>query len=256
MNTEAKDASAHLIGRVLRETLLKGGAASRPYFAEAGLGAALVEPAVAFLRGSGALVAFSRRLRGLEISADRVSRLTFADRTVEVAEDETIILAVPSWEAGGFVPGLTVPTETRPIVNGHFRIEGGFELPDGAPFVGVIGGTAHWLFRRGNIVSATVSAAVELAEKPAEEVATAIWRDIAQAIGRPAGAVPVYRIIKERRATIAQTPADDARRPPAGTPWRNLLLAGDWTQTGLPATIEGAVRSGHLAAEIAANSAR
>jgi hypothetical protein len=256
MNTEAKDASAHLIGRVLRETLLKGGAASRPYFAEAGLGAALVEPAVAFLRGSGALVAFSRRLRGLEISADRVSRLTFADRTVEVAEDETIILAVPSWEAGGFVPGLTVPTETRPIVNGHFRIEGGFELPDGAPFVGVIGGTAHWLFRRGNIVSATVSAAVELAEKPAEEVATAIWRDIAQAIGRPAGAVPVHRIIKERRATIAQTPADDARRPPAATPWRNLLLAGDWTQTGLPATIEGAVRSGHLAAEIAANSAR
>ena len=256
MNTETPDASAHLIGRVLRETLLKGGAASRPYFADAGLGTALVEPAVAFLKAKGASVAFSRRLRGLEMSGGRVSRLSFADQDVAVAEDETVILAVPSWEAGSLIPGLVVPTETRPIVNGHFRVEGDFELPGGAPFMGVIGGTAHWLFRRGNIVSATVSAAVELAEKPAEEIAALIWADIAAAIGRPSDPHPVYRIIKERRATIAQTPAEDARRPSAATQWRNLWLAGDWTQTGLPATIEGAVRSGHLAAEMTANSAR
>ncbi len=255
MNTEAPAASAHLIGRVLRETLLKGGAASRPYFAEAGLGPALVEPAVAFLKAKGASVAFSRRLRALEMSGDRVSRLAFADQDVEVADDETVVLAVPSWEAGSLIPGLIVPTETRPIVNGHFRIEGDFELPDAAPFVGVIGGTAHWLFRRGPIVSATVSAAVELAEKSADDIAALIWRDIAGAIGRPSAPLPVHRIIKERRATIAQTPAEDARRPPAATRWRNLRLAGDWTQTGLPATIEGAVRSGHLAAEMAANSA-
>lgn len=256
MNTEAKDASAYLIGRVLRETLLKGGAASRPYFAEQGLGTALVEPAVAFLNGKGAAVAFSRRLRALETSGDRVTRLTFADQAVEVAEDETVILAVPSWEAGNVVPDLVVPSETRPIVNGHFRVDGDFELPGSAPFVGLIGGTAHWLFRRGSIVSATVSAAVELAEMPAEDVAAAIWCDIARSIGRPKAPVPVHRIIKERRATIAQSPEGDARRPKAMTKWRNLLLAGDWTQTGLPATIEGAVRSGHLAAEMAANSVR
>lgn len=255
MNTETADASAHLIGRVLRETLLKGGAASRPYFAEAGLGTALVEPAVAFLKNKGASVTFSRRLRALEMSGDRVSRLNFADQSIEIAEDEAVVLAVPSWEAGAFVPGLVVPTETRPIVNGHFRIDGDFELPGAAPFVGVIGGTTHWLFRRGPIVSATVSAAVELAEKPADDVAALIWRDIAKAIGRPSAPLPVHRIIKERRATISQTPAEDARRPPAATRWRNLHLAGDWTQTGLPATIEGAVRSGHLAAEWASNSA-
>jgi squalene-associated FAD-dependent desaturase len=256
MNTEAKDASAFLIGRVLRETLLKGGAASRPYFAEAGLGTALVDPAVTFLEDKGASVAFSRRLRALEMSGDRVSRMAFADDTVEVQGDDMVILAVPSWEAGNFVPGLSVPTQTRPIVNAHFRIEGDFALPGAAPFVGVIGGTAQWLFRRGPIVSATVSAAVDLVDAPAGEVAQAIWSDIARAIGRPAAPMPVHRIIKEKRATIAQTPADDARRPPAATRWRNLLLAGDWTQTGLPATIEGAVRSGHFAAEMAANSAR
>jgi uncharacterized protein with NAD-binding domain and iron-sulfur cluster len=58
------------------------------------------------------------------------------------------------------------------------------------------------------------------------------------------------RVIKERRATFAQTPASLARRPPARTRWRNLLLAGDWTDTGYPATIESAVRSGRTAARL------
>ena len=60
------------------------------------------------------------------------------------------------------------------------------------------------------------------------------------------------RIVKEKRATFAATPAQDALRPQAQTRWRNLHLAGDWTQTGLPATIEGAIRSGERAAELAA----
>jgi uncharacterized protein with NAD-binding domain and iron-sulfur cluster len=59
------------------------------------------------------------------------------------------------------------------------------------------------------------------------------------------------RIVKERRATFAQTPEQVSRRPPAATRWRNLFLAGDWTATGLPATIEGAIRSGNLAADLA-----
>jgi hypothetical protein len=256
MNTEARDASAYLIGRVLRETLLKGGAASRPYFAEQGLGNALVEPAVAFLRDRGVSVAFSRRLRAMDVSNERVGRLSFADGEVDLGPDETVILAVPSWEAEGMVPGISVPGETRPIVNAHFRVDGPFELPGAAPFVGLIGGAAHWLFRRGPIVSATVSAAIELNDLPAPRVAEIIWRDIAKAIGRSASPVPMHRIIKERRATIAQRPVDDACRPAALTRWPNLILAGDWTQTGLPATIEGAVRSGHLAAELALNPAK
>ena len=64
------------------------------------------------------------------------------------------------------------------------------------------------------------------------------------------GPVPPCRIVKEKRATFAATPAQDARRPAARTPWANLFLAGDWTDTGLPATIEGALRSGNTAASL------
>ena len=62
---------------------------------------------------------------------------------------------------------------------------------------------------------------------------------------------PVWQIVKEKRATFAATPAQDARRPEAKTGWPNLFLAGDWTQTGLPATIEGALQSGESAAALA-----
>ena len=56
-------------------------------------------------------------------------------------------------------------------------------------------------------------------------------------------------VVRERRATFAATPVENAKRPPTQTAWRNLFLAGDWTATGLPATIEGAIRSGHRAAQ-------
>ena len=60
--------------------------------------------------------------------------------------------------------------------------------------------------------------------------------------------LPSWQIIKEKRATFAATPAQDALRPGARTQWANLALAGDWTRTGLPSTIEGAIRSGLAAA--------
>jgi hydroxysqualene dehydroxylase len=63
--------------------------------------------------------------------------------------------------------------------------------------------------------------------------------------------LPPWQVVKERRATFAATPEQALRRPATGTRWSNLLLAGDWTDTGLPATIEGAIRSGNKAAALA-----
>jgi uncharacterized protein with NAD-binding domain and iron-sulfur cluster len=80
-------------------------------------------------------------------------------------------------------------------------------------------------------------------------LAKTIWEEVAIVTGLPA-ALPPWQIVRERRATFAATPAQDAKRPGARTRWNNLVLAGDWTDTGLPATIEGSIRSGHRAAEI------
>ena len=95
----------------------------------------------------------------------------------------------------------------------------------------------------------TISGADRLMDETAEDLAARIWNEVAAVSGLPPR-LPIYRIVKEKRATFAATPAQEAHRPGATTPWRNLLLAGDWTATGLPATIEGSIRSGYKAAEL------
>jgi hypothetical protein len=117
-------------------------------------------------------------------------------------------------------------------------------------FAGIVGGTAEWVFRKPGVIAVTVSAADRLVDRPAEELCALLWRDVAAAFGLAAAPVPPARIVKERRATFRATPAQLRRRPPATTRWSNLALAGDYVDTGLPATIEGAIRSGDAAAEL------
>lgn len=147
------------------------------------------------------------------------------------------------------LPGLTAPTASRSIVNAHYRVAAlGGDPSDEPELLGLIGADAQWLVRRGPLVSVTVSAADTLVDAPAEDLATRLWADVAKALDIAAEPLPPYRIIKEKRATFAQTPAEVAKRPGPKSFVRNVLLAGDWTATGLPATIEGAIRSGQTAA--------
>ena len=116
--------------------------------------------------------------------------------------------------------------------------------------LGVIGGTVEWIFAFPDRISVTVSGADAIVDRPREDLAAILWSDVVDALGIDT-VLPPWQVVKEKRATFAATPAQDARRPPARSQWRNLFLAGDWTQTGLPATIEGALRSGETAAALA-----
>jgi squalene-associated FAD-dependent desaturase len=244
LNTDPREASAALAGAIVRETLVAGGKACRPLIARDGLGAAFIEPALKFLTGHNATVNFGRRLRAFEFAHGKISALDFGDDKVVLGEDDAVILAVPPVVAAAIVPDLTTPTEFRAIVNVHFRIE---PPPGLAPIVGVINATTEWLFAFPGRLSVTVSAADRLLDTPREELAAKIWDEVAVVAGLPK-ASPPWQVVRERRATFAATPAEDAKRPPAKTAWGNLFLAGDWTRTGLPATIEGAIRSGNRAA--------
>ncbi len=102
----------------------------------------------------------------------------------------------------------------------------------------------------------TISGADRLIDRPREELAAEIWREVATLTGLPAEPIPPCRIVKEKRATFAATPAQNRKRPLSRTRFDNVALAGDWTATGLPATIEGAVRSGYSAAETLLGPAR
>jgi squalene-associated FAD-dependent desaturase len=246
LNTDPPEASAALAGSVIRETLAVGGAACRPLIARDGLGAAFVAPALQFLTAHGATVRFGHRLRALGIDDRRAHTLDFGEDTIPLSADDAVVLAVPPQVATALLTGLSAPDSFRAIVNAHFRLTPPTDFP---PMVGVVNGTVEWIFAFSDRLSVTISGADRLLDTPREDLAALIWQDVATVANLTEAAMPPWQIVRERRATFAATPEQDARRPGARTAWRNLVLAGDWTATGLPATIEGAIRSGNIAAQ-------
>jgi squalene-associated FAD-dependent desaturase len=246
LNTDPKEASARLAGAVTRETLARGGRACRPLIALDGLGQAFVEPALGFLRERNVKIEFGHRVRALDFRQGKVAALDFGGDRVAIGAGDGVILAVPPAVAADLIPDLKTPDEFRAIVNAHFRIDPPAGL---APIIGIVNGTIEWLFAFKHRLSVTISCADRLLDVPRETLAQKIWHEVATVAGLPK-ATPPWQIVRERRATFAATPAENAKRPGAITAWSNLFLAGDWTNTGLPATIEGAVRSGNRAADL------
>ncbi len=245
LNVGAAEGSAKLAGAIVRETLLAGGAACRPLVARDGLTEAFIDPAIAFLRGLGADIRFEHQLHALKFGDGRVEALGFADGGTTLEPKDRIVLAVPFWIASGLLPNLGAPTQTRAIVNGHFRLVPPAGLP---PVMGLVNGTTEWIFTFPDRVSVTISNADRLVSQPRDKLAQEIWAEVQAATGI-ADPLPAWQIVRERRATFASIPDEDAKRPGPRTEWDNLVLAGDWTDTGLPATIEGSIRSGFKAAQ-------
>jgi squalene-associated FAD-dependent desaturase len=254
LNTPPGEALARLLGAVLAESLMRGGHACIPCFPRQGLSESFVDPALSWLGERGGRLLTGCRVAALSIEAGRVIALQTAAGAVEVAPGEAVVMAAPPWVADGLVPGLVAPAAFQAIVNLHFRL---VAEPGVAGFLGVLGGTAQWIFIKPGVVSVTISAANRLVDVSAEELARRVWPDVRSALGL-GGAMPPVRVVKERRATFAATAAEERRRPGARWPAevglaRNLVLAGDWTSTGLPATIEGATKSGYVAADSVAD---
>jgi squalene-associated FAD-dependent desaturase len=254
LNTPVEEASARLLGAVLRR--LGGKGAARLLVARQGLGPDLVAPALATLGCHGASLRAGARLRALVQAGGRVTALDFGDVTIGLAPGDAVVLAVPPWEAARLLPGLPVPRSHAPILNVHFnRAEEG-----PVRFLGLLGGLSQWVLVRPAGVSVTVSAADAAVGLTDAEAASRIWPEVRQAalrFGLPGdwpAAPPPARAVRERRATPRH--GLNPQPAPPRRPLPNLVLAGDWTLAALPATIEAAVRSGEAAAAVLARTLR
>jgi hydroxysqualene dehydroxylase len=239
---------------VMRETLMAGGQACVPLLPNEGLSEALVDPAIALLTRRGAAIHFNSRIAALSIDAGKITALASPKGSIELAGGDGVVLAVPPWVAADLLPSLSAPNAFESILNIHFR----YVADPAGPlaevgFIGLTSGTAEWVFLKPGHVSVTISAANGMVDEPAAVVASRVWPDVREALQLPRGvdeAMPPFRVVKERRATFAATGEQQRRRPGVRTTLAaNLALAGDWIDTGLPATIEGAIRSGRSAAQ-------
>jgi len=256
INTTPERASAQLLWAVLCETFVRGERYSRPMLAPGGLGHALVEPAVDWLGARGVEFRLDRQLRTVERQGERAVALRFTDGVETLGSHDQVVLSMPPSRLRAVLqdalPEIDPPDDDCAIINVFFRLAEA--PPDAQPkIVGVLASTAQWIFWRGDVVSVTVSAADALGidNQTSEALFADIWEETKRTLGLAAGAPYLAaRINKERRATFDQSPAGVAKRLRPRCEMVNLFLAGDATDTGLPATIEGAIRSGERAARL------
>jgi len=259
LNEAPAEGAAGLFGRVLDRIFQSPARSSGLALPRRGLGD-LLAGFEAFLGARGGEVRYRATALGVRVESGRAVGLSLLGG--ERLEVPCVILAVPHDRAGwmlapehfGAFHGITqvpwspivstVHTYDRPILDSRF--------------VGLLGTRTQWAFDRGaspaggHQVGTVRSAAFEDEERPGAAILEETARELSEAFPGARGATLLRaRVYKERRATIRATPAVQPLRPPAATGVRGLFLAGDWTDTGLPPTIEGAVLSGYRAAALA-----
>ncbi|MDY0083891.1 MAG: FAD-dependent oxidoreductase, partial [Ignavibacteriaceae bacterium] len=136
--------------------------------------------------------------------------------------------------------------EYSTILNIHLWID---ELDLQEKFYGFLDSPLHWIFVKDEHYNIVISDADYLAEKDQNEIMKIVISELKKFFPVSAYDIKKYKIIKEKRATFIPDNKANRLRPKAETKIKNLFLAGDWTDTGLPATIESAVKSGRIAAE-------
>jgi zeta-carotene desaturase len=262
MNEDPGIAAAPLFERVLRLALFSSPADSRLGIARVGLSDCYTDAAADYIRARGGRVECGRSVAGLLISEGRCRGVRLASG--EEIEAETAVSAVPSFQLASLLPGDWLRAE--PFFSGLLALRPApiisinlwFDRPlTELEFVGLRGTTVQWLFNKsrilgsgGNHGSLVLSGARAHIGRPKEELLEVARRDLARLLPAAREAKLLHSlVIKERFATFSPSCEAEPLRPPAVTPLKGLLLAGDWTATGLPATVEGAVRSGYNAAQ-------
>lgn len=264
MNVEPDAASARDFLRTLREAFLGSAAAAAIWVPKRPWRELLGEPAARALAAAGVEVRTGARVVAIECEGvgggSRVARLGLGDGTaIALGDGDRVVSALPWFALRALLPDLTPAfgeLHSSPIVSVYAESASGRpSLPDDGPVTALVDGDPfHFVVRTpgGDVRRfALLSGGGRSFDGQAVDVIAARAR--AQlARHYPGFDVDglVMRVRKEHHATFVATPGSAAQRPAPGQPLangpRNLLVCGDWTATGLPATLEGAVRSGRL----------
>ena len=280
MNTEPEDASAKLFAAVLKEIFLGPASAADMLLPTASLSQVFIDPARIELERRGATVRGSAGVTSVDIRHfEGVTHVSGVRCEGEHIPAEIVVSAIPPWAfsrltltydgaaesafsrtnlAATILPGLDlaafVPSE---ILSVHVWLRRNLGP---APMTGLLGTKLQWVFTKGETepglfhYSCTVSSAK--GDETSDEAAlrAMLVREL-RLLDAELRDEDIVRLlpIREKRATFVPAPGLESLRPKARTPFSGLYLAGDWIDTGLPATIEGAVRSGFIAAEAIIN---
>jgi len=261
LNEPVNTGSAQLFATVIRRSFLAGADDPKILLSRVGLSELFAPEVRRLLDMCGGTLRLQAPVTGLNFEGSALREIKLSDGSS--LRPDAVVSALPWHVLRALLPEENKLTqacrqmEDAPIVSLHLWLDRAIM---NEPFVGLLDSPVHWIFSRdhihgadagqsGHVITAVVSGARDLAEKSAVELEELTLKELARFVPEVKDAKVLHRMVyKARSATFAATPEMESLRPGASTTWSNFWLAGDWTDTGLPATIEGAVVSGYRAA--------
>ena len=251
LNTTAEKASAEMLIKILKIIFFTGRKSSVIVLPEKGLSEMYCDDSKNYIERNGGIVSLSEKVVELKIEEKKIKKV-ITNKDV-YSDFDFVISAVPYYSfkklisESGIDNEHQIEIEYSPILTVHLWLDNN---PFREKFYGLIDSKIHWLFNHGKHVTLVTSAANELIEMNDDEIAEIIYSELENYF-------PIFSksfvaeklILKEKRATFVPTVELTERRYKLKFSYKNFFIAGDWINTGLPSTIEGAVLSGIAAAE-------
>jgi squalene synthase HpnD len=262
LNEPVATASAQLFATVIRRSFLAGAADSTILLSRVGLSELFAPEVRRLLEMCRGALRLQTPVTGLRFEGTTLREIKLGDGSS--LQPEAVVSALPWHVLRGLLPAESKlaracgQIQDAPIVSLHLWLDRPILRE---PFVGLLDSPVHWVFsrdhihgpdaagREGHVITAVVSGARDLVDKTGAELEELTLRELGRFLPEAREVKVLHRVVyKARSATFAATPETEPLRPEATTEWSNFWLAGDWTNTGLPATIEGAIVSGARAA--------
>lgn len=249
LNTNLEKASALVFYDVIIQIFFKGNFATTIIFPKYGLSESIINPALLFIEKNGGTIVPSESVNEIVVKKQKVVSIK-SDKKIYDNFDY-VISAIPLYALDKIVPiknlDIDLELEYSTILNIHIWLN---ENKLHEKFYGLLDSPLHWIFVKENHINIVISDADSLVDKSKEEIIKLVIHELVQYTNIKEESILQYKIIKEKRATFVPGVSKIDKRPNSKTSIKNLFLAGDWINTGLPSTIESAVKSGRIAAEL------
>src|SRR5574338_416986 len=252
LNSNLEKASAMVFYEILLKIFFKGNFASTIILPKYGLTESIINPAISFIEKNNGKIILSQTVKSVEVKNEKIIAVITDDKIYD--DFDFVISAVPLYAFDKIINknklDINLELEYSTILNVHVWVkENNFK----EKFYGLLDSRLHWIFVKENHLNIVISDADYLNDKGKEEIFELVIHELTAYGIITKNDVLNYKIIKEKRATFIPDKKILSRRPESKTKIKNLFLAGDWINTGLPSTIESAAKSGRIAAEMILN---
>jgi squalene-associated FAD-dependent desaturase len=248
LNTSPDKASAKVFLDVLKEVFLHGNKSASIILPKAGLTETYCTNSQNYIEDRDGIIHLSEKAEEIKIERNKIVKVKTGDR--EICGFDYVISALPLYALNKIVS--TDEYFYKPVLEYSSILTIHFWLKNNkieSTFYGLIGSPVHWLFNHGSHLTIVISDADDFMGLSGEELFTSTLKELNKYFGIKSEEITNYKVIKEKRATFIPSTKLLDKRPSSGTEIKNFFLAGDWIETGLPSTIESAVKSGRMAAD-------